>query len=125
MNSEQRIAELEKENRQLKSELEMLKKEKRQEINYKQKSLLEQILNEIPVGVALHKGSEFVTTVVKHHDDLFSPFKRIVTKKAEGTGVGLYIIKNIIEKNGGYIEVESTPGEGTAFYCYLKEYGMN
>ena len=58
----------------------------------------------------------------KHRDELFSPFKRITPKKAEGTGVGLYIIKNIIEKNGGYIEVESTPGKGTAFYCYLKEY---
>ena len=64
MNSEQRIAKLEKENRQLKSELEKLKKEKRQEINFKQKNLLEQILNEIPVGVALHEGPEFVTTVV-------------------------------------------------------------
>ncbi|MFW5760962.1 MAG: sensor histidine kinase, partial [Cyclobacteriaceae bacterium] len=58
----------------------------------------------------------------KHKDQLFSPFKRLSPKKAEGTGVGLYIIKSIIEKNWGYIEVESTPGEGTTFYCYLREY---
>jgi PAS domain S-box-containing protein len=56
---------------------------------------------------------------------LFSPFKRITPAKAEGTGVGLYIIKNIIEKNGGYIKMESTPGEGTVFFCYLREYGVS
>ncbi len=58
----------------------------------------------------------------KHRKELFYPFKRFTPKKAEGTGIGLYIIKNTVEKNGGYIEVESTPGEGTAFFCYLKEY---
>ncbi|MFW5831377.1 MAG: ATP-binding protein, partial [Prolixibacteraceae bacterium] len=53
---------------------------------------------------------------------LFSPFQRFNKKKVKGTGIGLYIVKSIIEKNDGYIEVESTPGEGTAFYCYLKPY---
>jgi signal transduction histidine kinase len=54
-------------------------------------------------------------------DDLFKPFKRFTTK-SEGTGMGLYIVKNIIEKNGGRISVESKPNEGTTFYCFLKEY---
>lgn len=53
--------------------------------------------------------------------NLFKPFKRLTTK-AKGTGIGLYIIKSLIEKNGGYIEVSSTPGKGTTFYCYFKEY---
>lgn len=53
--------------------------------------------------------------------DLFKPFKRF-TSKAEGTGIGLYIVKNIVEKNGGIIEVKSELNKGTAFYCYLKEY---
>ncbi len=57
----------------------------------------------------------------KNKGSLFTPFKRL-TKKGEGTGVGLYIVKSIIEKNGGYIEVESQPGMGTTFYCYLKPY---
>ena len=55
-------------------------------------------------------------------DKLFSPFQRVHSKKAKGTGIGLYLIKDIIEKNDGYIEVESTPGKGTTFHCYLKEY---
>jgi len=54
-------------------------------------------------------------------NDLFKPFKRFTTK-AEGTGIGLYIVKNIVEKNGGFIEVKSEVNEGTTFYCYLKEY---
>jgi len=53
--------------------------------------------------------------------DLFKPFKRF-TKKAEGTGMGLYIVKSIIEKNSGRIEMESMVNGGTKFYCYLKEY---
>ncbi len=53
--------------------------------------------------------------------NLFKPFQRF-TKKAEGTGLGLYIIKSIVEKNGGYIQVESQPNIGTTFFCYLKEY---
>ncbi len=56
--------------------------------------------------------------------DLFKPFKRF-TSKAEGTGMGLYIVKNMVERNGGYIRVESKPNIGTTFYCYLKEYIMD
>ncbi len=58
----------------------------------------------------------------KYGKTLFQPFKRF-TNKADGTGVGLYIIKNLIEKNGGHIRLESRPGIGTTFYCYFKEYG--
>jgi len=54
-------------------------------------------------------------------DNLFKPFRRF-TSKAQGTGMGLYILKNIIEKNGGYIEVESSPEKGTTFKCYLRPY---
>jgi PAS domain S-box-containing protein len=61
--------------------------------------------------------------IKKHGDQLFTPFKRINPSKAEGTGVGLYIIKSIIEKNGGFIEIKSAPGKGTEFHCYLREYG--
>jgi PAS domain S-box-containing protein len=58
----------------------------------------------------------------KHGAQLFTPFKRFTPEKAEGTGVGLYIVKSITEKNGGHVEVKSVPGEGTTFYCYLREY---
>lgn len=50
---------------------------------------------------------------------LFKPFKRFSTT-VEGTGVGLHLIKNIIERNGGTIEADSQVDIGTSFKCYLK-----
>lgn len=52
--------------------------------------------------------------------DLFAPFKRIHTKE-EGSGIGLYMIKNTVESSGGKIEVKSELGEGTEFIVYLKQ----
>lgn len=53
--------------------------------------------------------------------DLFKPFSRL-TQEGEGKGIGLHILKNMIEKNGGRIELDSEPDFGTSFYCYLQEY---
>ncbi|WP_185156018.1 chemotaxis protein CheB [Fulvivirga kasyanovii] len=55
--------------------------------------------------------------VIKH--DLFKPFKRF-TSKADGKGIGLHIIKSMIEKTGGKIEVNSEKGKGTTFSVYFK-----
>lgn len=51
---------------------------------------------------------------------LFSMFKRLHSH-VEGTGIGLYIVKRIIENNGGRIEVKSQVGEGTLFRVYFKQ----
>jgi len=53
-------------------------------------------------------------------DKLFSMFKRFHTH-VEGTGIGLYIVKRIVENNEGKIEVESKVNEGTTFKLYLKK----
>ncbi|SDJ91944.1 PAS domain S-box-containing protein [Catalinimonas alkaloidigena] len=47
-------------------------------------------------------------------DKIFMLFKRLHTH-VEGTGVGLYMIKRLLENRGDRIEVESTLGEGTTF----------
>lgn len=45
-------------------------------------------------------------------DRIFEPF---ITSKSSGTGLGLTLVKNIIENAGGEISVESKKGEGTSF----------
>ena len=54
----------------------------------------------------------------QHVKKLFTMFKRFHTH-VEGTGIGLYIVKRIVENAGGKIEVESTLDVGTKFIVYL------
>ena len=49
---------------------------------------------------------------------LFKPFSqgRNVSEGVagpKGTGLGLYIVKSIVDQHGGKIDVRSSPGEGT------------
>ena len=50
--------------------------------------------------------------------DLFKPFVRLVDKsrKIEGVGVGMTIVKQLVEMMAGTISFESTEGEGTTFH---------
>ncbi len=52
---------------------------------------------------------------------LFQPFGRgrSADRLAEGSGMGLYVVKQIIEAHGGQIAVQSEPGRGTTFQIKL------
>ncbi len=47
-------------------------------------------------------------------------FTRLHTH-VEGKGVGMYIVKSIVDSHGGKIEVDSKPGKGALFKIYLND----
>lgn len=51
---------------------------------------------------------------------IFTMFKRL-HNHVEGTGIGLFIVKRIVDNTQGSLEVESEEGKGTTFNIYLKQ----
>ena len=56
---------------------------------------------------------------MRQEEKIFALFKRL-HNHVEGTGIGLYIVKKMLENAGGGIEVESQVGVGSTFRVYLK-----
>ena len=83
------------------------------------------------VGVRLSRQGDQVRLSVRDRgqgipseemDKLFKPFSRTSVKTTGGessTGLGLVIVKKIVDGHGGEIDVESQVGEGTTFHVRL------
>lgn len=84
------------------------------------------------IVVSVKAGDGFITVSVSDNGmgiaeseqkDLFSKYYQIRTTPHQlakkGTGLGLFIIKGIVEAHGGSVGVNSKPGEGTTIYFTL------
>jgi len=54
-----------------------------------------------------------------HQDQIFRLFTRLNGEKYPGTGAGLAIVKKGVERMGGRVGVESSPGQGSRFWIEL------
>ena len=83
----------------------------------------------VSVSVDVHDGSVAVNVrdeglgIPRHEQDaIFTKFVRGTASQAhgiKGTGIGLAIVRHIVEAHRGTVRVESTPGEGSMFTIVL------
>ena len=52
--------------------------------------------------------------------ELFVPFRRLHADQFDGHGIGLTIVRRIVERHGGRLWAEGRPGEGATFYFTLE-----
>ena len=87
--------------------------------------------DETEISISLEQETNSVVLRVKDQgygidqhgmDQLFKKFSRLPNPKsvrAQGSGLGLYLVKKLVELHDGTIEVESMPGLGTTFIVRL------
>jgi signal transduction histidine kinase/DNA-binding NarL/FixJ family response regulator len=63
----------------------------------------------------------------KDMENIFKPYYQIIHKKRniQGMGMGLNIVKKILDESGGRIEIESEPGKGSSFMIKFKKYAIS
>ena len=60
----------------------------------------------------------------KEQAAIFKRFYRAPdTYQTDGVGIGLYLTRQIVQAQGGYIRVDSVPGKGSTFSIWLVRKG--
>ena len=98
-------------------------------------NLITNALNYTPAGGSIRVKAEIVGLSIqvsvidtgfgieaRHLEKIFERFYRVKdenTRFITGTGLGLPIVKGLVDSMGGFINVESTPGSGSKFTVVL------
>ena len=84
---------------------------------------MEKAGGELAVGVRKYAGDVIVTVgdtgcgiPAEHRETVFNPF--FTTKGEKGTGIGLFVIKGLLTKLGGSIQLESSTDPGSSGTCF-------
>lgn len=84
--------------------------------------------SDIDIGIALPEKEYCHLTVSdngigfnpEYNEKIFELFQRLHDKDVyKGTGIGLAIIKKIMDNHKGFIKAEGKPGEGAIFHIYI------
>jgi two-component system sensor kinase FixL len=62
-----------------------------------------------------HVADNGIGIAPQYHERIFDPFQKL-DPETEGLGMGLALVKKIVEHHGGRVWVESEAGEGATFY---------
>jgi PAS domain S-box-containing protein len=69
-------------------------------------------------GLTLRMEDNGIGIPAEHQSRLYDMFFR-ATNQAFGSGMGLYLVKNAVDKLGGRISIQSSPGENTVCEIFL------
>lgn len=73
-------------------------------------------------GVTIYVADQGIGIPPEEQGRIFDRFHRVESglhRRTEGTGLGLYLVKAIVEAHGGRVWVESAPGRGSIFMFTL------
>lgn len=79
-------------------------------------------MSEVEGNLRIDVSDEGIGIAKEHLDKVFDQFYRVdssLTYKVSGTGLGLTIVKSIVEAHGGTVRVESEVGKGSTFTVLL------
>jgi len=104
----------------------------RERIGHVFANLIGNALRHTPRGGSIELGAASLNGVVRftvsdtgpgiageYRERIFEKFFQVPGTGAKGTGLGLYIAKEIVSAHGGEIGVESAPGQGSTFWFTL------
>lgn len=71
-------------------------------------------------GIVFHVRDNGVGFSSDQAQELFTPFRRLHAERFEGHGVGLTIVRRVVERHGGKLWAEGRPGQGATFFFTLQ-----